>query len=116
MYELAKHLQMIIAKETSLVVTNKPPLVAPARVSLPVLGMQSSQDAFLDEIFLSNESDIRQNAEQTRKERENRGKGSMHSQLLSFSCPDLNDLIDRRICSVQCCVGGFNRELEMVPR
>ena len=81
MYELAKHLQMIIPKETSLVVMNKPPLVAPARVSLPVLGMQSSQVASLDEKYLSNESDIRQKAEQTRREHENRGEGSMHSQL-----------------------------------
>jgi hypothetical protein len=42
-FELAKHLQMIIKKEKSLVIPNKPPLIAPARVSLPVFGTQSSQ-------------------------------------------------------------------------
>jgi hypothetical protein len=96
-YELAKHLQMIIKKEKSLVVPNKPPLIAPTRISLPVLGTQSSQVAALDEKYLSNESDIRRKAEQTRRERENRGEGSMHSQLQPFSRPELKDLVQRRI-------------------
>jgi hypothetical protein len=39
---------MIIKKEKSLVIPNKPPLIAPTRVSLPVLGTQSSQVAMLD--------------------------------------------------------------------
>ncbi len=89
MYELAKHLQMIITKEKSFVVPNKPLLIAPMRVSLQVLGTQSSQVATLDEKYLSNESDIRQEAEQTLREFENRGEGSMHSQLQPFSHPDL---------------------------
>ena len=33
-FELAKHLQMIIKKEKSLVIPNEPPLIAPTRVSL----------------------------------------------------------------------------------
>ena len=41
--------------------------------------------------------DIRQKAEQTRRERENRGEGSMHSQLQPFSRQELNDLVRRRI-------------------
>ena len=96
-FELAKHLTYIVREEKKLTVPDEPPLIAPQRVSLGVLGTQSSQVSALDEKYLSNESDIRQKAEQTRRERENRGEGSMHSQLQPFSRPDLNDLIDRRI-------------------
>ena len=38
-------------------------------------------------MYLSNESDIRQKADQTRRERENRGEGCMHSQLQPFGRP-----------------------------
>lgn len=61
------------------------------------IGTQSSQVSNLDEKYLSNESDIRQKAENTRREREKRGEGIMHSQLQPFSRPNLNDLIDKRI-------------------
>jgi hypothetical protein len=91
---MAKNLQMIIKKEKSLTVPSEPSLVAPTRVNLVILGMQSSQVSSLDKKYLSNESDIRQKAEHTRREHEKRGKGSMHSQLQPFSRPNL---IDRKI-------------------
>jgi hypothetical protein len=59
--------------------------------------MQHSQVSNLYEKYSSNESDIRQKAEHTRREREKRGDGSMHSQLQPFSRQKLNDLIDKRI-------------------
>lgn len=93
-FELAKHLQKIIKEEKKLAVPNEPPLIAPKRVSLSVLGTLSSQVETLDAKYLSDEANIRLKGEQIRRERENRGEGSMHSQLQPFSHPDLNELID----------------------
>jgi hypothetical protein len=84
---------MIVKEERLFTVPSEPPLVAPTRVNLiSILGTQSSQGSTLKEKYMSNESEIRQKAEHTRREREKKGKGSMHSQLSHF-----NDLIDRRI-------------------
>ena len=96
-FELAKHLQKIIREEKKIAVPNEPPLIVPQRVALSVLGTQSSQVESLDAKYLSDEANIRLKGEQIRRQRENRGEGSMHSQLQPFSRPDLNELIDRRI-------------------
>ena len=42
-FELAKHLTYIVREEKKLTVPDEPPLIAPQRVSLGVLGTQSSQ-------------------------------------------------------------------------
>lgn len=103
-FELAKHLQMIIKKEKSLEVPNEPPINMPDRMKLPVLGTQTSIVASLDEKYNANESEMKAKARKMRLERESKGEGSMHSQLQPFSRPDLEDLIGKRIdvlCSVE---------------
>eukprot|EP00956_Cyclotella_meneghiniana_P021900 scaffold40590_cov37-Cyclotella_meneghiniana.AAC.2 len=55
-FELAKHLQKIIKEEKKIAVPNEPPLIAPQRVSLSVLGTQSSQVESLDAKYLSDEA------------------------------------------------------------
>ena len=80
-FELAKHLQKIIREEKKIAVPNEPPLIVPQRVALSVLGTQSSQVESLDAKYLSDEANIRLKGEQIRRQRKNRGEGSMHSQL-----------------------------------
>ena len=52
-FELAKHLQKIIREEKKIAVPNEPPLIAPQRVALSVLGTQSSQVESIDAKYLS---------------------------------------------------------------
>ena len=52
-----------------------------SRAGLGVLGTQTSQVSALNQKYLANESDIRRKSEQTHRESENRGEGSMHSQF-----------------------------------
>jgi hypothetical protein len=96
-HELAKWLQHIIRKEKTLEIPSEPPLHVPTRTNLPALGTPLSLVKDLDKKYLDNEDEIKRKAEDTRKSREKRGEGSMHSQLQPFSRPDVDSLIDQRI-------------------
>ena len=80
-----------------------PPLRVPTRTNLPALGNQLSLVQGLDQKYLNDEDEIKRKANQTRRSREKRGEGSMHSQLQPFSHPGVDSLIDQRIdvlCSI----------------
>jgi hypothetical protein len=102
-HQLAKHLQEIIVKEKHMKKPLAPPLRVPTRMNLPTLGTQLSLVQGLDQKYLNDEEEIKRKADQTRKTREKRGEGSMHSQLQPFSRPAVDSLVDQRIdvlCSI----------------
>jgi hypothetical protein len=72
-FELAKHLQMIIKKEKQLMIPSEPPINLPQRMDLPVLGTLTSNVASLDEKYKSQESELKAKAKKMRLERESKG-------------------------------------------
>ena len=74
------------------------------QMHLPALGILTSNVETLDKKYHADESEIKANAKTMCLEQESKGKGSMHSQWQPFSCPDIEDLIGKRInvlCSVE---------------
>ena len=58
---------------------------------MPILGTQTSIVESLDEKYLKNEVDIKEQAKKTHLACEAKGRGSMYSQLQPFSRPKVED-------------------------
>jgi hypothetical protein len=64
--ELADHLRFIIQKEKRYDIPLEPPFDIPQRVSLPVLGTQTSNVALLDGKYVADVDELKKRAERTR--------------------------------------------------
>ncbi len=64
---------------------------------MPILGAQICDVAALDDKYIADEMKFKRKAEKTCREHEAKEEGSMYSQLLPFSQPELSELIGKRI-------------------
>ena len=95
--ELAGHLRMIIREEKKLMPLKDPALVMPKHCKLPTLGTASKQLMESEAIAVIDEDQFRKEANELQKQREARGKGSIFSVMQPLYCPELDELINKRI-------------------
>ena len=95
--ELAAHLKMIIREEKKLTPPKDPALVMPKRIELPTLGTATRQLMESEASALIDEEQFRREANELRKQREARGEGCIFSVMQPLYCPELDELIDKRI-------------------
>jgi hypothetical protein len=95
--ELAAHLKMIIREEKKLTPPKDPALVMPKRIELPTLGTATRQLMESEASALIDKEQFRREANELRKQREARGEGSIFSVMQPLYCPELDELIDKRI-------------------
>jgi hypothetical protein len=95
--ELAAHLRMIIREEKKLTPPKDPALVMPKRLELPTLGTATKQLMESDASALIKEEQFRKETIELQKQREARGEGSIFSIMQPLYCPELDELINKRI-------------------
>ena len=95
--ELATHLKMIIREEKRLTPPKDPALKMPKRPELPILGTASRQLIESNATATIDEDEFRKQAEELRRQREARGEGSIFSIMQPLYCPELDELINKRI-------------------
>ena len=95
--ELATHLKMIIREEKRLTPPKDPALEMPKRPELPILGTASQQLIESNATATIDEDEFRKQAEELRRQREVRGEGSIFSIMQPLDCPELDELINKRI-------------------
>ena len=97
MDELAAHLRMIIREEKKLIPPKDPALDMPKRLELPTLGTVTKQLMESEASAVIDEEQFRRDANEFRTQREARGQGSIFSVMQPLYCPELNELINKRI-------------------
>jgi hypothetical protein len=95
--KLAAHLRMIIREEKKLTPSKDPALVMPKRCKLPTLGTVTKQLMESEASAVIDEDQFRKEAHELRKQREARGEGSIFSVMQPLYCPELDELINKRI-------------------
>ena len=95
--ELAKHLKMIIREEKRLTPPKDPALEMPKRPELLILGTASQQLIESNATAMIDEDEFRKQSEELRRQMEARGKGSIFSVMQPLYCPELDELINKRI-------------------
>ena len=97
--ELATHLkENIMPQEQKREIPTQPPLLAPKRKKLAVLGTLSANVKRLDATSREKAEEIRETAERLRDERELEGIGDRYGEMQPLVCPELNeDLLERRL-------------------
>jgi hypothetical protein len=95
--ELGAHLRMIVREEKKLTPPNNPALEMSKRLELPILGSASQQLMESNSTARIDEEQFRKEAEELRRQREARGKGSIFSVMQPLYCPELDELINKRI-------------------
>jgi hypothetical protein len=95
--KLAAHLKMIIREEKKLTPPKDPALVMPKRIELPILGTATRQLMESEACALIDKEQFRREANELQKHREARGEGSIFSVMQPLYCPELDELIDKRI-------------------
>ena len=95
--ELAAHLKMILREEKKLTPPKDPALIMPKRLELPTLGTATKQLMESEESAVIDEEKFRREATELRKQREARGEGSIFSVMQPLYCPELDELINKRI-------------------
>jgi hypothetical protein len=95
--ELAAHLKMILREEKKLTPPKDPALIMPKRLELPTLGTATKQLMESEESAVIDEEKFRREATELRKQREARGEGSIFSVMQPLYCPELDELMDKRI-------------------
>jgi hypothetical protein len=95
--ELTTHLKMIIREEKRLTTPKDPALYMPKRPELPILGTASRQLIESNTTATIDEDEFRKQAEELRRQREARGEGSIFSIMQPLYCPELDELINKRI-------------------
>ena len=95
--ELATHLKMIIREEKRLTPPKDPALEMPKRLELPLLGTASQQLIKSNTTAAIDEKEFRERATELRMQREARGEGSIFSVMQPLYCPELDDLMNKRI-------------------
>ena len=94
---MATHLKMIIREEKRLTPPKDPALEMPKRPELPILGTASQQLIKSNATATIDEDEFRKQAEELRRQREVRGEGSIFSIMQPLYCPELDELINKRI-------------------
>ena len=97
MDELATHLKMIIREEKRLTPPKDPALEMPKCLELPILGTTSQQLIESNATAAIDEKEFRERAAELRMQREARGEGSIFSVMRPLYCPELDELMDKRI-------------------
>jgi hypothetical protein len=94
---LAAHLRMIIREEKKLTPPKDPALEMPKRLELPTLETATQQLMESNVTARINEEQFRKEAEELQKQREARGESSIFSVMQPLYCPELDELINKRI-------------------
>ena len=97
MDELAMHLKMIIREERKLMPPSDPALEMQKRAALPILGTATQQLSESNDTAKIDEKEFRERAAELRMQREARGEGSIFSVMQPLYCPELDELMDKRI-------------------
>jgi len=87
----------IIREEKKLTPPKDPALVMPKRCKLPTLGTATKQLMESEASAMIDEDQFRKEANELRKQREARGEGSIFSVMQPLYCPELDELINKRI-------------------
>ena len=95
--ELAMHLKMIIREQRKLTPPTDPALEMPKRAELPILGTATKQLLESKDTAKIDEKEFRERAAELRMQREARGEGSIFSVMQPLYCPELDELMDKRI-------------------
>ena len=95
--ELAMHLKMIIKEEQKLMPPIDPALEMPKCAELPILGTATHQLLESNDTAKIDEKNFRERATELQKQREANGEDSTFSVMQPFYCPELDELIDKRI-------------------
>jgi hypothetical protein len=95
--ELAAHLRMIVREEKKLMPPEDPVLEMPKHLELPILGTATQQLMESNATARINKKQFRKEAEELQKQREARGKGSIFFVMQPLYCPELDELINKRI-------------------
>ena len=95
--ELATHLKMIIREEKRLTPPKDPALEMPKCLELPILGTTSQQLIESNATAAIDEKEFRERVAELRMQREARGEGSIFSVMRPLYCPELDELMDKRI-------------------
>jgi hypothetical protein len=95
--ELATHLKLIIREENKLTRPTDPALEMPKRAERPILGTATQQLLESNNTARIDKKQFRESAAEQQKQREARGEGIFFSVMQPLYCPELNELIDRRI-------------------
>ncbi len=93
-----RHMSIIL----TLVLTHRHPtfpakLEMPKRLEIPILGTATQQLIESDATASVDEEQFRKEADKLQKQREARGKGSIFSVMQPLYCPELDELINKRI-------------------
>jgi hypothetical protein len=95
--ELAAHLRMITREEKKLTPPKDPALAMPKRCKLPTLGTVTKQLMESEASAVIDEDQFRKEANELRKKREERSESSIFSVMQPLYCPELDELINKRI-------------------
>ena len=87
----------IIREEKKLTPPKDPALVMPKRCKLPTLGTATKQLMESEASAVIDDDQFRKEANKLRKQREERGEGSIVSVMQPLYCPELDELINKRI-------------------
>ncbi len=88
---------MIIKEEQKLMPPIDPALEMPKRAELPILGTATHQLLESNDTAKIDEKNFRERATELQKQREANGEDSTFSVMQPFYCPELDELIDKRI-------------------
>ena len=91
------HLKMIIREERKLTPPSDPALEMPMRAVLPILGTATQQLLESNDTAKIDEKEFRERVAELRIQREARGEGSIFSVMQPLYCPELDELMDKRI-------------------
>ncbi len=91
------HLKIIIWEEKKLMPPTDPALEMPKRAELPILGTAKQQLLESNDTAKIDEKEFRERAAELQKQREAKSEDGMFSVMQPFYCPELHELIDRRI-------------------
>jgi hypothetical protein len=95
--ELATHLKMIIREEKKLTLPTDPAIEMPKRAELPILGTATQQLLESNDTAEIDEKEFRERVAELQKQREAKGKGSIFSVMQPLYCPEIDELMDKRI-------------------
>ncbi len=95
--ELAAHLRMIIRDEKKLTPPKDPALDMPKHLELPTLVTATKQLIESEASAVIDKEQFRKEKNELQKQREARGKGSIFSVMQPLYCPELDELINKRI-------------------
>jgi hypothetical protein len=94
---LVAHLRMIVREERKLMPPKDPALEMPKRLELPILGTATEQLMERNATARIDKEHFKKEADELQKQREARGEGTIFSIMQPLYCPELDELINKRI-------------------